>query len=636
MRAIVCLFCACLYSCCFAQIGSKPVANPLPPALPEALDRPFRGIVQLHVDATDTAHSIFRVTESVPLQAAGEIVLLYPEWETTSHAPTSSAVELAGLQMQIDGEAVQWRRDVANVHAFHVKASHPGQRLNLSFQYVPPKTEAALRPQMINVQWQRLLLYPAGWYTRDIHIAVSLQLPPGLRPFTALDSKQKPTAASGLYTFAPDTLDRLVDTPVYAAKFARILDLSSSNTPVRLNLMADAPGDLDVSPVQLAGLKTLIVQTEKVFGPAPFHHYDVLVSLSDELSPGGGLEHLDEGENNLPSHYFTDAEQQLNNVDLIAHEYVHSWNGRFRQPDGLWSPTFNRPMDPSLLWIYEGQTEFWGRVLAARAGQRTTQQTLEKLALDAATVSNRSGRAWKTLADSTLDVLYMPQHTISWRDWQRREDYYPEGVLLWLDVEAHMRELSGERYGLDDFSHVFFSTHGRKEGISTYNFLEVCNTLNALVPTDWKGFLIRHLQTHDTAVALAGLARSGWELTYTSTSTETFQQDEAEAGATNLDASLGMQVRSNGNVRSVVWDGPAFRAGLSPGTKISLVNGQPFSSTVLLAATQASPSVPVHLQFRDSSNSSDIILSYNGGARYPRLVRLPGTTDRLTPLIVSR
>jgi predicted metalloprotease with PDZ domain len=489
---------------------------------------------------------------------------------------------------------------------------------------------------MVDVEWQRLLLYPAGWYARDIPVAAQLRIPEGLHAFTSLAPLPTPVDSPDLLAFAPETLDRLVDAPVYAARYTRQMELApSSSVPVHLDLLADKPSDLAISTKDLSEMRALIVQTSKVFGPPPFRHYDMLVSLSDVLSPGGGIEHLDQGENNLPENYLTAGDQQLNNRDLIAHEYVHSWNGRFRQPTGLWSPNFNRPTDPSMLWVYEGQTEFWGRVLATRAGLRTMQQTLDKLALDAALVANRTGRQWKTLADSTLDTLYMPGHAISWRDWQRREDYHPEGVLLWLDVDAHLRELSHGKHGLDDFAHAFFATRGRVEAISTYSFDDICDTLNGLAPANWRGFLNQHLLTHDSADAIAGLGRAGWRLTYNSTATDTFVQDEAEAGVTNLDTSLGMQLSSNGTVRSVVWNGPAFHSGLSPGQRVVSINGLPFSPVALLAATTNSGSIPLHWTVQNDDVRREGTIPYAGPLRYPHLERLPGTSDRLTPLLTA-
>ena len=615
-----------------AQVGVGPVARPLPPSIPEPADKPFRGEIRLSVDATDTAHGVFHVSELFPVQSPGEIILLYPEWETTSHAPTASAVELAGLHIRADGQELVWRRDSLDVHAFHVTPPPTARTLLINFDYLAESSTASLRPGLINVQWQRLSLYPAGWYARDIAVSTDLHLPTGLRAYSALMPVGNTTGA--LLSFATETLDRLVDSPLYASRFTQQYELSSGVAPVHLDLLTDTPENLPLTLPILTKARELVRQAGLVFGAPPFRHYDALVSLSDALSPGGGLEHLEEGENNLPGDYLTAGEQQLNNADLIAHEYVHAWNGRYRQPAALWSPNFNRPTDPSLLWVYEGQTEFWGRVLAARSGMRTMQETFDKLALDAALVANRPGREWKTLGDSTLDALYMPGHPVSWRDWQRREDYYSEGVLLWLDVDARLRELTRGESGLDDFAHRFFKVHNSTPSISIYTFEDVCATLNQVASANWATFLSRHLVTHSTSDALAGLRSAGWQLVFTAVPTETFLQMERETGVVNLDASIGAQLRTNGSIRSVVWNGPAFRAGLAPGMRVIAVNGHAFAPEVLRAAVTGSEATPMRLAVEHKA--AEVTLPYAGPLRYPHLMRIPGLEDRLTPLLSPR
>ena len=289
MRFVVLCVSALVCASAVAHVGIKPFPVPSSPPVPEPRDRPFKGAVQLHVDATDTIHSLFRVTETIPIQNRGEMVLLYPEWETTSHGPTASAIELAGLRMQVDGHDIEWWRDTIDVHAFHLTIPAGARSLTLNFQYLSPRSSAKLRPEMVDVEWQHLLLYPAGWFARDIPVAAQLELPKGLRAFTALTSLRTPDSSTNLLNFAPDALDRLVDAPVYAARYTRQLDLSSSShLYVHLDLLADEPSDLDISPIDLTELQALVVQASKVFGPAPFRHYDALVSLSDKLSPGGG------------------------------------------------------------------------------------------------------------------------------------------------------------------------------------------------------------------------------------------------------------------------------------------------------------------------------------------------------------
>ena len=617
-----------------AQVGVGPIAFPAPPALPRPSDRPFRGSIELAINATDTDHQVFSVHETIPAQQPGDMVLLYPEWETGSHAPTASAIELAGLVVHIDGQRMEWRRDPVDMHAFHLGVPAGARTITLDFQFLAPARASLLRPDMVVVPWHRMLLYPAGWYVRDIPVAAALILPQRLHAFTSLAFQQ---GSDGTLRFAPVTLERLVDGPVYAARYWRQIPLTTDAAkPVNLDLVADAPGDLVVAPDELNRMKTLVAQTVKVFGSGPYRHYDAIVSLSDVLPHSGGIEHLEEGENNLPAAYFRDTAQQLNNRDLIAHELVHAWNGRWRQPARLWSPTFNQPADGSLLWVYEGQTEFWGRVLAARSGLRDRQQTLDKLAMDADFVANRSGRAWKTLQDSTNDATYMAGNPVSWRDWQRREDYYAEGVLLWLDVDARLRELSGGGHGLDEFARQFFKTDGITQSTRTYTFDDVCAALNAVAAYDWPAFLHRHLDTHATPDALAGLARAGWKLTYSNLPSTTFRQDEREAEISNLDDSIGLQIDEGGRVASVRWNEPAFRAGLSPGARVLRINGQPFSTQAILSAVNASATRPLTIDFKAGIQKKTASIVYSGGLRYPHLERIQGTPDRLSALLRTR
>ena len=631
LSAAVFVFMTCAAT---AQVGVGPIAKPQPPELPTPQDRAYNGTIGLHVEAVDTEHQVFTVHETIPVQQIGDTVLLYPHWETASHAPTASISDLAGLMVHVDGVRVDWMRDPVDMYAFHIDVPKGARTITLDFQFLAASNAHLLRTDMIELPWQRVLLYPAGWYVRDLPVAATLVLPQGLTPFTSLAFER---IDDRTLRFQPVTLEQLVDAPVYAGRYTRRIVLNDRDAkPVTLDLLADSAKDLAITPSEITHTQTLVAQTLKTFGAPPYRHYDAIVTLSDVLSPGGGTEHLEEGENNLPAAYVDAPSQQLNNRDLIAHEFVHAWNGRSHEPADLWSPTFNQPVGGSLLWVYEGQTEFWGRVLAARAGLRDTQQTLDKLAMDAAVVAHREGRSWKNLQDSTNDAIYMAGHHVPWRDWQRREDYYPEGVLLWLDVDARLRELSHDTRSLDDFAHRFFDAERSGQTTQTYTFEDVCNALSDIAPDDWATFLQQHLRSHDTGEAMAGLARAGWKLTYNDVSTETFRQDEEEAGASNLDYSIGLQIDTDGHIASVTWKGPAFQAGLSSGAHVVEVDGQPFSTQKLLAAVQMSATKPLLLRVTMDGKARDVVIPYRGTLQYPHLERIAGTTDRLSQLLKAR
>jgi predicted metalloprotease with PDZ domain len=611
-------------------VGPQPVPYPAPIAAPR--DIAFAGAIALAVDATDTRHKVFEVRESIPVQTAGPMILLYPAWEPASHAETAAVASLAGLVIRADGQRLAWQRDPVNVHAFHIDVPAGARTIDVAFQTITRAADALLLPDSALLQWHRVLLYPAGWFARNISVAATLRLPPGLHAFSALEVER---SIGGTIAYKPTSLETLTDSPVAASRYTRQIDLApAGEPPFRLDLLAEHPGGLAAGSDELAALRSLVEQTGRVFGAPHYAHYDALVTLSDKFS-AGGIEHLESAEDNLPADYFTHVAGQLNSRDLIAHEYVHSWNGRFRQPSDLWTPTLNQPMRDSLLWVYEGQTEFWGRVLAARSGMRNTQETLDKLALDAAVVAARSGRSWKSLADSSLDPLSVIGHPMPWRDWQRREDYYPEGVMLWLDVDALIREKSADRKSLDDFAQAFFAIDGGSRITRTYTFEDVCAALNSVTPYDWAGFLRARLDSQKAEV-LDGLARDGWRLTFTDTPTETFRQDELDAGASNLSYSIGLAVTQSGEVRTVAWHGPAFDAGLAPGDKIQSVNGKPFAPGVLEGAVRASANAPIELGFEADGRNVSARIPYRGPLRYPRLQRIAGSSDRIAALLAPR
>lgn len=597
------------------------------------------------VDASDTRHKVFAVRETIPVQRAGPMVLLYPEWETASHAPTVSVARLAGLTVRGNGRRLDWRRDPVDVHAFHVEVPPGVEALDLDFQYLSPPIPRAgameMSPNIVKVAWQNLLLYPAGWFVRGIHVEASLRLPPGFQAGTSLAAAHASGATDDHITFAPVSLETLVDSPVYAGRHFRRIDLGADQipgaaVPVRLDLVADDPASLAVTPAQLDRLRALIRETAQVFGGRHYRHYDFLISLSDLLPSSGGVEHLESSEINLAANFFQAEGKHLLDLDLMAHELAHSWNGRFRQPTDLWTPNFNVPMRDSLLWVYEGLTELWGRLLAARAGLRTREQTLDALALDAATASAHTGRAWKSLQESSSDPLSVIGHVVAWPDWQRREDYYREGVLLWLDVEDILREQTQGKKGLDDFSRAFFGLRDGDLTTVTYTFEDVCAALERVAPYGWAGYLRARLERHDDAGLLDGLTRAGHRLVYTDTPTDSFLQSEIDGGVTDLQASIGLAVTDDGTVKAVAWNGPAFRAGLSIGARIETVNGERYTPAVLKAAVRDAATKPLRLTARTDGETIEVGIDYHGTLRYPRLERIPGAPDRLDALLRGR
>jgi len=599
--------------------------------VPQPVDHAFAGVIEIEVDATDVPRRLFTVHQRIPVAGAGPMTLLYPRWEAASHGPSLTVTDLAGLQITAAGKRLAWQRDGYEPHAFHVQVPAGTPAIDVTFQMV--NAGNLLTPEIVSVPWQRLVVYPAGWYARNIPVAATLTLPAGMRAFTSLEPERSQAAT---LAFRTTSLETLLDSPVLAGRHAARVPLASDGMPpVSLDIVALRSGDLEVPAARVAELRRLVAQMGHVFGPAPFHRYEILARLSDEGSTGG-TEHRASSENELSSSHFRAWDDQILFRDLIAHEVIHAWNGFYRTPADLWAPTPNVPVSGSLLWMYEGQTEFWGRVLATRAGQFSPAELRDRLAIEAAEIANRPGRAWRPLSDDVNYPAFMLRQAVPWRDWQRRRDYYSEGVMLWLAVDARLRELTHDRRSIDDFAARFFAGATPDGPTRTYTFEDVCSALNTLAPANWAEILRSWLDAHDELDTQQGLNRMGWKLVYTEAPTAAFTASEDEAGVSDLSYSIGITARDNGVIRSVVWNGPAFRARLRAGTRIVKVNGAPYSTAGLLAAVRRSAQHPVALEIEQDQQPSSVVLDYRGPLRYPRLVRQADQPDRLSRLLAPR
>ncbi|MDH5831529.1 M61 family peptidase [Luteimonas sp. M1R5S18] len=611
--------------------SGQPVQVLQAPAVPAPVDQAFAGNIELDVQATDVARRLFTVRVRMPVQQAGALTLLYPRWDTGSHGPSLTVTDLAGLVVSADGQPLAWQRHPLEPHAFRVDVPAGARTIEARYQIIGDAN--VLARDVVVVPWHRLVLYPAGWYARNLVVTPQLTLPAGLAPVSSL---QVAATGDASVRFAPVTLETLLDSPVYGARHARRIALDfPGDAPVALNLIAGSDDVLDVPAEPLAALQRMGAQAASVFGAPPFDRYEFLARLENDAATGG-IEHRRSGEISLPSHYFSAWDSQIIGRDIIAHELVHAWNGLYRVPADQWAPTPNTPQGTSLLWMYEGQTEFWGRVLAARAGLRSHQETLDQLALDAAEVANRPGRAWRNLADDVRYPAFMLRQAVPWRDWQRRKDYYVEGVMLWLAVDATLRERSAGRKGLDDFARHFFAGASDGAPARTYTFEAICEALEATVPHDWAGELSAWVQGHQEVDTTAGLRRHGWQLVYSDTPTQAFLQQQEESGVTDLSYSLGLAVSDNGLVRAVAWQGPAFEAGLAPRDRVVAVQGAPFDSAALVEAVRNAAQSPVRLTIEHDGERVEQTIAYRGTLRYPRLARVEGTTDTLTSLLQPR
>ncbi len=636
------LVAACIILTMAAHAQHSPGPQPLPPPPPivAPVDTPYPGTISLLVDVTNVTARIFHVRETIPIKSR-DLTLLYPEWLPGTHSPSNPIAEFAGLVVTANGETVAWQRDRVNMYAFHIEAPKDATSLEVDFQFLAPQDpkRGRISSKFADITWNSVLLYPAGYFSRDIKFEATLRLPEGWKFATALDVKSQ---NGGEVHFKETTLNTLIDAPVYAGLFFKRADLSTGpDNPVYLDVFADKPADLEINADELQYHKNLVIEAQKLFGSRHYDHYDFLFSVSDIVS-GKGLEHHQSSEDGSRANYFTDWGAGVGGRALLPHEYTHSWNGKFRRPADLWTPNFNVPMRNDLLWVYEGLTDYYGNVLTARSGMRTLEQARDVFAEIAANFEVSPGRTWRSLEETTMQPIISSHGAIPeiWQSWQRGYDYYPESDLVWLDADTKIRELSDGKKSLDDFAKLFFGIDNGSYITVTFTFDDLVKALNSVQAFDWAGFFRARVNEINPKVPEDGFTRGGYRLIYNDAEPEWWKKAESVQGA-NFATSLGFSMKSDsgpdsrGSLNNVGWDGVAFKAGMTPDMQVFAVNDQQYSAAILREAILAAEKSkdPIRLLLKRGSEFMSVSLDYHGGMRYPHLERVESTPARLDAIL---
>lgn len=620
--------------------GPQPVT--LPPPIPAPVDKPYEGTLSLSVDITNIRDRILTAHETIPVKG-GEITLLYPQWLPGTHSPSNPVANMAGLVVLANGRRIPWVRDRVDMWAFHIDVPKGATTLELNFQYLAPERpqQGRISNNFANVKWNAVLFYPAGYFSRRIQFAPELRLPEGWKFATALEVKSQ---NGNLVQFKNTTLNTLIDSPLYAGVNFKRVDISSGpDNLVYMDVFSDKPEQLEITPEQLQYHKNLVIQAQKVFNSHHYDHYDFLYSLSDSVA-GQGLEHHQSSEDGTRANYFTDWAAGIQGRGLLPHEYTHSWNGKFRRPADLWTPNFNVPMQNDLLWVYEGLTTYYGDVLAARSGLRTIEQARDGIAQNAAAFEISPGRTWRSLVDTTNQPI-ISEHGATpmiWQSWQRGFDYYPESELIWLDADTKIRQMSNGQKTLDDFSKLFFGINNGSYVTVTYTLEDVVKAMNSVQPYDWAAFFRTRVYEVAPEVPEEGIKQGGYRVVYNDTEPDWAKHVDPSrpmSFATSLGFTLAGQGGPNsgpaGAISEVVWDSPAFKAGITPDMQLQAVNDQVISAANLRHAILAAEkdSVPIKLLLKRDDQFVTITLDYSGGLRYPHLERVESTPDLLDQVL---
>ena len=599
--------------------------------------------IQLSVDLSDASRNIYHSQLTIPVKP-GPLTLVYPEWIPGNHRPAGPIANVTGIKMEANKQTLAWQRDPIDMYAFHVDVPAGASELKVSLDTITNDGSAgasgpAATTNVLDLNWNQVVLYPQGASSDAVQVEAAVTPPQGWKFATALPVFAVTKSGANEFTrFKPVSLTTLIDSPLIAGDHYRMIELTKpGESPMHvIDMVSESDSSLAMTAADEAAYRKLVAETGALFGARHYLEYHFLLTLSDEAGHHG-VEHHQSSDNSVKERTLLEPDLRLTEAGLLPHEFTHSWNGKYRRPAGLATRNYQDPMVGDLLWVYEGLTEYLGNVLTSRSGLWTPEQYREALAETAAMLDHRVGRTWRPLEDTARSVQILRLQGPEWQSWRRGLDYYPEGELIWLEVDTTIRQQSHGEKSLNDFCRLFYGGESGPPKVVPYTFDDVVRALNQVTPYDWAGLLKTRVNSIDPHAPLGGIERGGWRLVYNDQPNLFIRTGEKLRKSVDVSYSLGFVVREDGVLSDVIYGSPAYAAGIGPGMKLVAINGRAWSRDVLLDALRTS---------KDSQQTIDLLvenakffktysIAYHDGIRNPHLERIQGPDvlgEILTPL----
>ena len=594
----------------------------------------------LTLDATEAPRRILHARLLIPA-APGALTLEYPKWIRGEHGPNGPIADLAGLKLSANGRAISWRRDDVDMYAFHCDVPAGASSVSVELDYLMPvrggvyTAGVSSTADLAILNWYEVVLYPKGTPSDDVTVVARLRLPAAWKFATALPVAHQSEAG---IEFEPASLTTLADSPVLCGAHFRAVPLGVvGGAAHELDIAADSEAALRIPPATVEKCKRLVAEFQALFGAHHYRGYRWLLALTDRIRRSG-IEHLESSDDRFPERAFLDDGLLKLLPGLLAHEYTHSWNGKYGRPAGLSGADFEQPMKGDLLWVYEGLTTYIGSVMPVRSGFITPQDYREELAGVADAMNREAGRTWRSLEDTAVAAQILYSSPEEWRAWRRGTDFYTESLLIWLEADVVIRRQTGGRRSLDDFCRSFYGGQNTPPMLKPYTLDDVLASLNEVAPYDWRGFFEKRVTDLTPGAPLGGIEGSGWKLVATSEPNSWSRVEETAWQFANLTGSVGLRLKPDGTVVDVIPGSPAAAAGLGPGMTVAAVNGRAYDTARLRQAIRdgVAPGSPLDLLVRNDDEFATARVDYHGGERYPHLERNSSEPDLLTEILEPR
>ena len=608
--------------------------------------------MRVSVDASEIARKLLHATITIPVtrsEGGGDrdVALWYPKWVPGSHGPGGPIANVAGMKItDEEGNPLDWERTAGEVYRIVVSVPEDVTNLKVNLRYITnqPTTNSMGHdsfgsPMLGVVSFSTVLMYPEGINIDEQKIPATLKLPSNWKASSALRCPNGAESGEKLH-FAPVTLRTLVDSPVMCGVHQRVFDLvepdfGDSIPPHRLHVFSEVESAVNLHPEILQKLKKMVTQAKFLFGSFPFQEFDILLAASDVLVPNG-LEHSRSTLNVVTIDSLRSPQDYKGWMRLLVpHEYVHAWCGKYRRPAGMLTSDFHSPKDTELLWVYEGLTQYLGELLEVRSGLMTADEFGHRITVELGHAIRQQGRDWRSLADTGACSHILRARSSSWPRLRRSQDYYMEGMLFWLEADALIRSRSNGEKTLDDFCQAFF--RAQAEDPVPYSRKDVVNDLNGVLSYDWRGLISRRIESLQNRFEPEVADSLGYAIQFSNRRPDIPEKTFRWSKGVDAYDSIGMSLSSEGEIRDLLLDTAADKAGLGPGMRIMGVNGfkwseNRFDDAIVMSATRGH----IDLLVQNGDSFKNHRVEYSGGPRYMVLVRKPNTKDLLAEIVRPR
>jgi predicted metalloprotease with PDZ domain len=317
--------------------------------------------------------------------------------------------------------------------------------------------------------------------------------------------------------FSFPNYDLLIDTPTEIASDWKTHEFKVGEKAFRV--IVHAFGDDGGKRDDLARDVEKVVRAQiAMMGTPDFDSYTFLFHFDPSSPRGDGMEHLNSTQI-IETGELADSKYYDSAVGTASHEFFHVWNVKRLRPVGLGPWDYTRPVVTRGLWISEGFTNYYGKLLLRRAGLSDNDDLLKTYSNAITSIEGWPGGRLMSAEESSLLASFLDgaSHEQRTNLPNTSVSYYPKGETIALSLDLLIRGKTEGRRSLDDVMRRAYEEFYLKSANDSYYLkgrgftLEEFERLASEVTgIDLSEFFARHVRApvqppYDEALGYVGL-----------------------------------------------------------------------------------------------------------------------------------